>query len=140
MRTDREGTGMDQDAGNFIARVFTEVLFGDEREYPLEPTAARYFSPGCRQVVDGAEVDYDGFLARARYLRGLLGQGATARVEVLDAVRQGGDLADRHIVSVTKPDGTAVETEVYLFAAVDQDGRLLRINEATRVLSGTRSS
>jgi hypothetical protein len=128
---------MDQDARDFIARMLTEVLFGDEQEHPLEPTAARYFSPRYRQVTDGAELDYDGFLAHARYLRGLREQGGTASVEVLDAMRHGRDLADRHIVSATKPDGTAVEIEVYLFAALDSDGRLLRVNEVTRVVTGT---
>lgn len=128
---------MDQDARDFITRMLTEVLFGDEREHPLEPTVARYFSPGYRQVTDGAELDYDGFLAHARYLRGLREQGATASVEVLDAVRHGPDLADRHIVSATKPDGSPVEIEVYLFGTLDAGGRLLRVNEATRVLRGT---
>ncbi|MBV9384224.1 MAG: hypothetical protein JOY82_09750 [Streptosporangiaceae bacterium] len=128
---------MDQDARDFITRMLTEVLFSDDREHPLELTAARYFSPGYRQVTDGAELDYDGFLAHARHLRGLREQGATASIEVLDAVRRGRALAGRHIVSAAKPDGTAAEIEVYLFATLDADGRLLRVNEATRVLTGT---
>jgi hypothetical protein len=128
---------MDLDTRDFVTRMLTEVLFSDERKHPLEPTAARYFSPLYRQVTDGEELDYDGFLAHARHLRGLLGQGATASVEVLDAVRHGRDLADRHVVSATKPDGTAVEIEVYLFGTLDADGRLLEVTEATRVLTGT---
>jgi PAS domain-containing protein len=127
---------MDQEAGGFIAGMITEVLFSDEEEHPFEAVAARYFSPSYQQVTDGTELDYHGFLAHARYLRTLREQGATATVEVVDAVRCGRDLADRHIVTITKPDGSVAEIEVYAFATLDEDGRLLRVNEATRVLTG----
>lgn len=127
---------MDQDARDFITRMLNEVLLSDE---PLEPAADRYFSPGYVQVTDGTEFDHDGFLAHARHLRGLREQGLTARVEVLDAVRRGRDLATRHLVSSLKPGGATAQIEVYLFGTLDEDGRLLRVNEATRVVSGTDS-
>jgi hypothetical protein len=68
-----------------------------------------------------------------RTLRSLVGEG---RIEVLEALRVGERIADRHRVSLTKSDGSTSQIEVYLFGTLDPDGRLRRVDEVTRVVIG----
>jgi hypothetical protein len=44
--------------------------------------------------------------------------------------------AERHTVGLTKTDGSAVLTEVYVFGSRAPDGRFRRIEEVTMLLSG----
>eukprot|EP01037_Dinobryon_pediforme_P022583 gene22583-23789_t len=63
----------------------------------------------------------------------------SARIEVLDELRDGNRYADRHRVHVTKHDGSKVVQEVYLFAELDAEGRFARIEETTLMLEGVES-
>jgi hypothetical protein len=58
------------------------------------------------------------------------------RIEVLEALRVGERIADRHRVTLTKPDGSSSQIEVYLFGTLSSDGRLRRVDEVTRVVVG----
>lgn len=118
----------------FVERALTEVCFGGEEEYPLEPTVARYFHPEYRQRVDGEVLGYDAFVAHLRLVRTRVAPGS--RVEVHEALRDGARIADRHTVHVVKPDGGRIETEVYLFGEFADDQRLLRVDEVSRMVSG----
>ena len=130
---DHEGVRDQEDAGAFIARALGEVCFGQEAAHPLEETIDRYFSADYEQRTDGETVDRAGFVAHIRTLRSLVAEG---RIEVLEALRVGERIADRHRVTVTKTDGITSEIEVYLFGTFDGGGRLRRVDEVSRVVVG----
>jgi hypothetical protein len=125
---------VEADPAAHMARVLTEVCFGAEEEFPLEETAARYFHPDYRQCADGEVLDYAGFLDHMKLLRSRIAPGC--RVEVHEALRDGRRIADRHTVHVIKADGGQVETEVYFFAELAEDFRLVRVDEITRMVAG----
>lgn len=121
------------DLATHIETALTEVCFGREGSHPLQATIDRYFTPDYQQRTDGELVDRDGFAAHIKVLRELVAHG---EVEVVDALRDGDRIADRHLVSVTKHDGTASQLEVYLFGELAPDGRLRRVDEISRVVTG----
>ncbi|WP_407290856.1 hypothetical protein [Stutzerimonas zhaodongensis] len=103
---------------------------------PLEDVLDRHFSPEYRQRTNGHWDDRAAFCQHARKLREVI---ASARIEVLDELRDGARYADRHRVYVTKRDGTHVVQEVYLFAKLDSKGRFLRVEETTLMLEGAEA-
>jgi hypothetical protein len=121
------------DLATYIETALTEVCFGGEDSHPLEATIDRYFAPDYQQRTDGELVDRDGFAAHIKVLRGLVAHG---EVEVLEALRDGDRIADRHRISVTKRDGTVSQLEIYLFGELAADGRLRRVDEVSRVVAG----
>ncbi len=122
------------DPAAYVASALGEVCFGDEDNYPLEATVDRYFTPDYEQRTDGELVDRKGFVEHIRALRALVAEG---HVEVLEVVREGTRLADRHRVTVTKRDGSRSQLEVYLFAELADDGRLRRVDEVSRLIDGS---
>jgi hypothetical protein len=123
------------DLAAYLETALTEVCFGREEEHPLQATVDRYFTADYQQRTDGELADRDGFAAHIQAVRGL---AAAGRIEVLEAVRDGSRIADRHRVTVTKRDGTVSELEVYLFGELAADGRLCRVEEISRVVRGDR--
>ena len=108
----------------------------NQQQRPLEEVLDRHFSPGYRQRTNGHWDDREAFAQHARKLRDVV---ASARIEVLDELRDGQHYADRHRVHVTKRNGTQVVQEVYLFAELDAEGRFARIEETTLMLEGAES-
>jgi hypothetical protein len=121
------------DPGTFIARALGEVCFGDEGRYPLEATIDRYFAPDYEQRTDGEIADRNDFIEHIRALRAVVASG---EIEVIEVVRQGDRIADRHRVTVTKRDGARSQLEVYLFGQFAEDGRLQRVDEVSRLITG----
>jgi len=121
------------DTAQFIEGASADVCFGSD-ESSLEATVDRYFTADYRQRTDGRVLDRREFVEHLRALRTKIVRG---HVEVLEAVRQGHRIADRHLVTVTKRDGTVSQIEVYLFGQLASDGRLRRVDEVSRVVSGT---
>jgi predicted SnoaL-like aldol condensation-catalyzing enzyme len=121
------------DLAAFIETALSEVCFGQESSHPLEATIDRYFTPDYTQRTEGALSGRDGFVAHIRALRALAAGGS---VKIIEAVREGDRIADRHEVTVTRRDGTTSRIEVYLFGELADDGRLRRVDEITRVLDG----
>jgi hypothetical protein len=126
------GTGL----GAFIEGALAQVCFGGEASHPLEETIDRYFTPDYQQRTDGELVDRAGFAAHIRALRALAAGGS---VTVLEALKDGNRIADRHQVTVTKRDGTTSRLEVYLFGELASDGRLRRVDEVSRILDGDQA-
>jgi hypothetical protein len=124
---------LDADPAGFVETALNEVCFGDDDRHPLAATIDRYFAPDYRQYTDGEVVDRDGFAAHIAALRALT---ATGRIEVLEIVRQGNRIADRHQVTVTRHDGTTSRMEIYLFGELAADGRLRRVDEISHLLDG----
>ncbi len=122
------------DPAALLAVALGEVCFGDEDAYPLEATVDRYFTPDYQQRTDGELVDRDGFVDHVRALRAIVSKG---QIEVIEVIREGRRIADRHRVTVTKRDGTVSQLEVYLFGEFADDGRLRRVDEVSRVVTGS---
>lgn len=117
-----------------IGLALDELL--NQRQLPLEDVLDRHFSPEYRQRTNGHWDDREAFFRHARKLREVV---ASARIEVLDEIRDGNRYADRHRVHVTKHDGGQAVQEVYLFAELDAAGRFLRVEEVTLMLEGVES-
>lgn len=117
-----------------IHTVLDELL--NQQELPLDALLDRHFSPYYRQRTNGKWDDRQAFARHARKLREIV---ASARIEVLDELRDGNRYADRHQVHITKRDGAEVSQEVYLFAELDTEGRFLRVEETTLMLAGAES-
>ncbi|MFL9888622.1 hypothetical protein PQR66_36740 [Paraburkholderia agricolaris] len=121
----------------YMQMVLSEVCFGSESQYPLVATINQYFSPNYQQYTNGELLNYSDFVSHIGALRTSVTSG---KIVVLDAVFQGNTIADRHIVSVTFPDGTTSQSEVYLFGKFSPDGRLQIVHEATRSITGDASA
>jgi hypothetical protein len=114
-----------------IRTALDEIL--NQQQLPLDEVLDRHFSSGYRQRTNGCWDDREAFARHARKLREVV---ESARIEVLDELRDGLRYADRHRVHVAKRDGTRVVQEVYLFAELDGGGRFARIEETTLMLEG----
>lgn len=115
------------------SRPISPASWPADREPYRSRTIDRYFAPDYRQYTDGEVVDRDGFTA---HIAALQARTVAGRIEVLEIVRQGNRIADRHEVTVTKRDGTTSRLEIYLFGELAEDGRLRRVNEVSRLLQG----
>jgi hypothetical protein len=62
---------------------------------------------------------------------------ASENIDGFEDVRQDNRVADHHFVTVTKHDGTVSRIEAYLFSKLAEDGRPRRVDEVSRVVSGT---
>jgi hypothetical protein len=122
-------------AGDFahtdIRSALTDLLF--QPELDLAAAVDRHFAPDYRQRTDGKWDERDAFVEHIAHLRSVLTGG---RVRVLDEICDGARYADRHVVEVTKRDGSSVEMEVYVFGEFAADGRFRRIEETTLMLQG----
>ena len=111
-----------------MACLLTRLFNGD-----IDP--AEVFTPDYQQVTDGHALDYRGFIQHLNHVRS---QIRTIAFSVAEIACHDELLADRHIVTVTYPDGRQAEIEVYLFAAL-REGKIWQIHEVTRALSGDAS-
>lgn len=111
-----------------MACLLTRLFNGD-----IDP--AEVFTPDYQQVTDGHALDYRGFIQHLNHVRS---QIRTIAFSVAEIACHDELLADRHIVTVTYPDGRQAEIEVYLFAAL-REGKIWRIHEVTQALSGDAS-
>ncbi|MDH6134244.1 hypothetical protein P3T37_003646 [Kitasatospora sp. MAA4] len=114
-----------------ITAALTDLLLTPGLE--LSEAVDRHFAPDYRQRTDGRWDDRSAFTTHIAHLRTVVADGS---VQILDELVQGDRYADRHIVEVTKTDGSTVRMEVYLFAQFAPDGRFRRIEETTLLLQG----
>ncbi|MDH6108781.1 hypothetical protein P3T36_002298 [Kitasatospora sp. MAP12-15] len=103
---------------------------------PLDEALDRHFAPDYRQRTDGRWDDRAQFAAHIAHLREVVLSG---QVEVLEELTDGTRYADRHLVDVTKKDGSTVRMEVYVFGEFAPDGRFRRIEETTLMLVGAEA-
>ena len=97
-------------------------------DLPLDEAVDRHFSLDFRQRTNGRWDDRAGFVARIAQLRGETQQ---ITMTFLDELNDDGRYAERHIIDLLFHDGRHVVQEVYIFAALDSDGRFERIEEVT---------
>ena len=108
----------------------------NEQSTALDEALDRHFSPRYRQRTNGVWTDRVEFAAHIAHLRALV-QSVT--IEVLDELVDGRRYADRHVITVRKRDGKSTVQEVYLFGELDEEGRFLRVEETTLMLTGSES-
>ncbi|MCL6299929.1 nuclear transport factor 2 family protein [Streptomyces kronopolitis] len=117
-----------------ITPALTDLLFTPELD--LQEAVDRHFAPDYRQRTDGEWADRTEFTEHIAHLRTVVAAGS---IEVREELTDGKLYADRHLVQVTKTDGSTVRTEVYVFAEFAPDGRFRRIEETTLMLEGTEA-
>ena len=120
---------VDRDALKVALRGCLERVFADPDRIPT------FFTDDYVQTTDGTTCDRKEFEEHIRHLASMV---QSIRFEVLDALRQGDRIADRHLVHVSYKDGRRATMEVYLFGTV-VEGRLRRVHEITRVVSGDQT-
>lgn len=112
-----------------LVLVWQEILSG-LFSGEIEPSSV--FSREYVQSTDGHELDFSGFLDHLRHVRRHV---HAVRFRVLDACFTGALLAERHVAEIHYLDGRFAQVEVFVFARIE-DGRVVRLDELTRVLSG----
>ncbi|REK91272.1 nuclear transport factor 2 family protein [Streptomyces inhibens] len=115
-----------------IKAAVADLIFN--RDITVEEAADRHFTPEYRQRTDGEWADRSEFIEHITHVRTIAADG---HVEVHEELRDGSRYADRHTVHITKPDGSTVSMEVYVFADLATDGRFNRIEETTLMLQGS---
>ncbi|WP_313353614.1 nuclear transport factor 2 family protein [Kosakonia cowanii] len=118
----------------YIEIVLDEIL--NQQKMAINEITERYFNPSYRQRTNGCWGDLKEFAHHAHKLREIV---VSARIEVLDQLRDGNLYATRHRVLCSKRDGSEVIMEVYMFAETDESGRFLRIEETTMMIKGSES-
>ena len=96
---------------------------------PLEEALDRHFAPEYRQRTDGAWIDRAGFAEHIAHLRGVVADGT---------IGDGAAYAERHTIDIVKADGSTASHEVYVFAERAADGRFVRLEEVTLMVSGSQ--
>jgi hypothetical protein len=109
-----------------LTGALTDLL--ENPDLPIDQAADRHISPEFRQRTNGQWDDRAGFLTRIAQLRS---NTQHITITVLDEIRDGTHYAERHIIDLLFNDGRRVSHEVFLFAALDGDGRFQRIEEVT---------
>lgn len=79
---------------------------------------------------EGTEVfDFAGFVSHIRHLRTIL---PSVELESVQFLRDGNQLAERHIGITTMPDGRKARSESFLFIEIAEDGRIAWIVECVK--------
>ena len=117
-----------------IAPALNDLLLN--RSMDLDGAIDKHFAPYYRQRTDGVWSNCAEFAEHIAHLRAVVSHGT---LEVHEELRDGSIYAERHTIDVTKTDGSRVVTEVYVFGECAPDGRFLRIEETTLMLSGSEA-
>jgi hypothetical protein len=117
---------LDRDSLKQAIQDALEQVFESPANIPL------LFSDDYVQTTDGRTSNRQEF---EQHIRHLLASVNSIDFEVLDAVQQGQSIADRHLVQLVYQDGRKATIEINLFGTVT-DGRLSRVHEISRVVSG----
>ncbi len=120
---------LDQQALKLEFRLALERVFADPDRI------STLFTDDYVQTTDGSTSDRKAFEEHVRHVARVV---RSIRFEVLDVVRQGDSIADRHRVVVVYQDGRSATIEVHLFGEIF-GGRLRRVHELTRVVAGDES-
>jgi hypothetical protein len=111
-------------------QTVVEDFLGDDA-LTIEQAADRHYGPGFRQRTNGKWANRTDVLNTLGALRANTSQ---VQVTVLDELVDGPRYAERHIIELRTTDGQWIAQEVYVFARLDDDGRLSQIEELTRPL------
>ncbi|KAJ9143423.1 hypothetical protein NKR23_g6504 [Pleurostoma richardsiae] len=118
-----------------VEALFTAIFSGPDEA--LIPTVQKWFSPDYVQVTDGHSSNIDEFVAHLNKLRSLVSK---ISVKVVFLVQEDRKVADRHIVTLEKVDGSTAVMEVLLLGERDETGKFLRVWETVRTTEGDKAS
>ncbi|EGU77480.1 hypothetical protein FOPG_08560 [Fusarium oxysporum f. sp. conglutinans race 2 54008] len=91
------------------------------------------FTQDYTSIVDGKRIEFPEFVEHIQHLR----QVTTAiKVQVTHFLREGNQLAERHFVTAEFSNKPPSKYEVFLFATVDESGRIERLVETLRQTDG----
>ncbi|WP_277640849.1 hypothetical protein [Wolinella succinogenes] len=112
------------------------ALFRDLLEAPVLDLSLveRYVSPDYVQMVDGAILDYSGFIEHLKKQKEIV---KSMKVEFLALVQEGEIVFSNHVVKVEKKDGSYLEVKVIAQFTLFEN-RLIRCDELTRLLLGDK--
>jgi ketosteroid isomerase-like protein len=115
------------------ARALVEGAFASLLDPQQDAEAlSRYFAPNYVQIVDGKQLDYDGFIDHARTLKKSLRRGrATIETIIVD----GSIIADIHVIDAEKTNGDTIRMKVIAFFTV-AGGKIVHVDELTHMLRG----
>jgi hypothetical protein len=101
-------------------------LFSGKPE-ETEGDLSKLFTPTFSFRANDLTLDFDGFVKHIRWLRDIL---PSVELTIVQFVRDGNQLAERHTSETTKPDGTIGKAETFQFGQVAEDGRIAWIVES----------
>ncbi|KAL7795763.1 hypothetical protein V8C37DRAFT_373344 [Trichoderma ceciliae] len=87
------------------------------------------FSPSFQFEAGLEKYDFDGFSAHIRRLREMK---LSVDLTIVQFLRDGNQLAERHVSKTTLKDGTEMRAETLMFAEIAEDGRVDWINEVVQ--------
>ncbi|KAF5266825.1 hypothetical protein FOXYS1_2315 [Fusarium oxysporum] len=109
-----------------------ESIFIGEPETTQADLEGR-FTQDYTSIVDGKCIKFPEFVEHIQHLR----QVTTAiKVQVTHFLREGNQLAERHFVTTEFSNKPPSKYEVFLFATVDESGRIERLVETLRQTDG----
>ena len=89
------------------------------------------FTPDFEMIADGEVFDFTKMIKHMTFLREILPPGGT--FETTHFLRDGSQLAERHVSRGQGPEGKIVDAETYQFVDIAEDGRVKKILELVRV-------
>lgn len=113
-----------------IRHVFERIVGGSTVD---ESEIRRLFAPDYLQKVDGRVLDLESFIAHMRLQKQHIAQAAT---EFLALAEEGNVVFSNHVVRAVKADGSRVAVQVLAQFDFDDEGRIVRCDELTRLLEG----
>ena len=116
------------DLREYLTRYPHDVAFGDEDP---ETVFDRYHAPGFVLRNDGVTLDRTRLLAHVRPARK---RATRVHTEVHEALTAGDQVAARYTLTADMRNGHTITTEIFLFGALADDGRLRRIDQVTRTV------
>ncbi|ODR10127.1 hypothetical protein BHQ21_03240 [Mycobacterium sherrisii] len=108
-----------------VTDVLYELVFSCERT--IEELVDAYFADDYEHRINGTVQTRGEFAAMARAARSNIVEGTAT---TLDEFWVGDCYAERHVLEVTRRDGSTGRTEVYIIGQYAADGRFARLNEA----------
>lgn len=100
-------------------------LFSGKPE-ETETDLARIFTPSFQFDAVDEQYDFDGFVAHMRRLREM---ELVVELTTVQFLRDGNQLAERHVSKTTLKDGTGLPAQTFMFAEIAEDGRIEWIKE-----------
>ncbi|PTB36476.1 uncharacterized protein TrAFT101_010361 [Trichoderma asperellum] len=100
-------------------------LFSGKPE-ETEADLAKIFTPSFQFDAGDERYDFDGFVAHMRRLREMK---LVVDLTTVQFLRDGNQLAERHVSKTTLQDGTGLPAHTFMFAEIAEDGRIEWIKE-----------
>jgi hypothetical protein len=93
-----------------------------------EKDLQKLFTPDFTLRADDTTMDFPGFVKHIQHLREIL-PTKSVNLTVTVFLRDGSQLAERHVSTTTLADGSVLPAETFQFAKVAEDGRISNIVE-----------